>query len=79
MIFLSQAVLFLHPIGDLLGSDGRSNTFSHLKDAIMFKRRKLLEFIIYDALLQGVSLENPYACVQKSCGSATEQLGSLDA
>jgi hypothetical protein len=30
---------FPHPIGDLLGLNGRSNTFSRLKDAIVHAER----------------------------------------
>ena len=49
-----------------------------MKTVLMFMRRKLLVFIKFCDLLQGVSLENQFACVQKSHGSAIEQLGSLD-
>ena len=33
--FLKPGCAFLHTIGDLLGYNGQSNTFSRLKDAIM--------------------------------------------
>ena len=48
-----------------------------MKTVRMFMRRKLLVFIKFGDL-QGVTLENPFVCVQKSYGSAIEYLGSLD-
>ena len=48
------------------------------KTVRMIKRCKLVILIKFSIFLQAVSLQNPFACIQKSRGSAMEHLGSLD-
>ena len=56
---------------DMLDSTSTTVLRALMKTVRMFMRRKPLVFITFGDL-QGVSLENPFACVQKSYGSAIE-------
>ena len=57
---------------DMLISTSMTVLRASMKTVRTCMRRKLLVFIKFGDLLQGVSLENPFACVQKSYGSAIE-------
>ena len=68
-------------VSSILGVQGRTSATvcrALSKTVRMFKRCKLAIIIKFGDLSQAVSLYNPFACVQKSCGSAMEHLGSLD-
>ena len=49
-----------------------------IEDVANFKAMKTCHLVKCSDLLQAVTLQNPFACVQQSCGSAREHLGSLD-
>ena len=57
---------------DMLDSTSTTVLRALMKTVRIFMRRKSLVFIKFGDLVQGVSLENPFACVQKSYGSAIE-------
>ena len=63
---------------DVLAGTSTTVVRASSKTVRMFKRCKLLVFVKFGDLLQGVSLDNLFARVQKSYGVAMEQLGSLD-